>query len=95
MVPAMTTYIPPPGYSAITVPEDHDGRRIHKFLASYTTCPATMLFKLTRKGALRVNQKRIKQDYRVRAGDVITLPGEFCKEAKRASKSKSHGSEVL
>ena len=95
MVPAMTTYIPPPGYSAITVPEDHDGRRIHKFLASYTTCPATMLFKLTRKGALRVNQKRIKQDYRVRAGDVITLPGEFCKETKRASKSKSHEFEVL
>ncbi len=95
MVPAMTTYIPPPGYTAITVPEDHDGRRIHKFLAGHTTCPATMLFKLARKGALRVNQKRIKQDHRVRGGDVITLPGEFCKEAKRASKSKNHGFEML
>lgn len=95
MVPAMTTYIPPPGYTAITVPEDHDGRRIHKFLAAHTTCPATMLFKLARKGALRVNQKRIKQDYRVQAGDVVTLPAEFCKETKRASKSRHHGFEVL
>lgn len=95
MVPAMTTYIPPPGYTAITVPGDHDGRRIHKFLAAHTTCPATMLFKLARKGALRVNQRRIKQDYRVQAGDVITLPAEFCKETKKASKTKNHGFEVL
>lgn len=59
----------------ITVPESHAGRRLDKFLRSQLKgVPATMLFRLMRKGAIRVNGRKCKQDDRISSGDEISLP---------------------
>ncbi|GEM_PF-2745161 len=59
----------------ITVPESHAGRRLDKFLRSQLKgVPATILFRLMRKGAIRVNGRKCKQDDRISSGDEISLP---------------------
>ncbi|WP_119344779.1 RluA family pseudouridine synthase [Facilibium subflavum] len=59
----------------ITVDPDRTGQRIDNFLLSqFTGLPKALIYRWIRKGQLRVNKKRIKQTYRVAAGDFIRIP---------------------
>ncbi|MGX1766970.1 RluA family pseudouridine synthase [Dietzia sp. NPDC055343] len=61
--------------AAITVDDEHAGRRLDKFLRSHLKgVPAGLLFELLRKGRLRVNGRRTEQNYRLVKGDVIEVP---------------------
>jgi len=59
----------------VVVDENRDGQRIDNFLmAQYRSIPKTHIYKILRKGEVRVNSKRIKPDYRLQAGDEVRLP---------------------
>jgi 23S rRNA pseudouridine955/2504/2580 synthase len=59
----------------VEVEEAYVGQRIDNFLMTYLkTLPKTRLYRLLRKGEVRVNKKRIEPSYRLQAGDLIRLP---------------------
>lgn len=61
--------------SFLTVSSDDSGQRIDNYLISRLKgMPKSHLYRLLRKGEIRVNKKRIAPDYRVVAEDLIRLP---------------------
>ncbi|WP_408606305.1 RluA family pseudouridine synthase [Gilvimarinus polysaccharolyticus] len=57
------------------VDADQSGQRIDNYLvARLKGVPRTHVYKLLRKGEVRVNKGRIRADYRLQAGDVVRLP---------------------
>ena len=59
----------------VEVPAAHEGRRLDKYLrAQLKGVPASLLFRLLRKGRLRVNGARAQPNYRLVAGDRLELP---------------------
>lgn len=61
--------------SFITVQRDEDGQRIDNYLITRLKgMPKSHLYRLLRKGEIRVNKKRISPDYRTVEGDQIRLP---------------------
>lgn len=59
----------------ITVSEEHAERRLDKFLRSRLKgVPAGLIFRLLRKGAVRVDGRRVRPDHRLAAGAVISVP---------------------
>ncbi len=53
----------------------HEGQRIDNFLLSHLKgVPKTHIYRLLRKGEIRVNKGRIKPTYRIAVGDCIRLP---------------------
>jgi len=59
----------------ITVGEDDAGSRLDKFLARhYPEVARTRLFRIVRKGEVRVNGKRAGIDTRLALGDEVRLP---------------------
>lgn len=59
----------------ISVPTEVAGQRIDNFLINRLKgMPKTHIYRILRKGEVRVNKKRIKPTYRVQTGDQIRLP---------------------
>lgn len=73
------------------VPEAYEGQRIDNFLINRLKgVPKSHIYKLLRKGEVRVNKKRISAFYRLMLGDAVRLPPLFLAEkAKMAPPSKS------
>ena len=60
---------------AITVDESASGQRIDNFLAAYLKgVPRTRIYRLLRRGEVRVNRGRVRQHYRLVPGDVVRIP---------------------
>jgi 23S rRNA pseudouridine955/2504/2580 synthase len=58
-----------------TVTNDALGQRLDNFLMSRLKgLPKSRLYRIIRKGELRINKKRVKPDYRLQEGDVIRVP---------------------
>src|SRR6204780_5721266 len=58
-----------------TVTADEAGQRIDNFLMRhFKTVPRTRVYRLLRKGEVRVNRKRVDAEYRLVAGDEVRLP---------------------
>jgi 23S rRNA pseudouridine955/2504/2580 synthase len=59
----------------ITLTNDHSGQRLDNFLMSRLKgLPKSRLYRIIRKGELRINKKRVKPDYRLQEGDIIRIP---------------------
>ncbi len=59
----------------VTVTTDHVGQRLDNYLLSKLKgLPKSRLYRIVRKGEVRINKKRIKPDYRLQEGDIIRLP---------------------
>ncbi|MEJ2391452.1 MAG: RluA family pseudouridine synthase [Gammaproteobacteria bacterium] len=59
----------------VTVGPEQGGQRIDNFLTRHLKgVPKTLIYRILRKGEVRVNKGRIKPDYRVQAGDEIRIP---------------------
>lgn len=57
-----------------TVTEDDDGQRIDNYLLkTLKGVPKSMIYRLLRKGEIRVNKKRTKPDYKLKNEDVIRV----------------------
>lgn len=67
-----------PKVQFIQVSLDHAGRRIDNYLINKLKgLPKSHLYQLMRKGEIRVNKKRIKPDYKLKAGDEIRIAPIF------------------
>lgn len=59
----------------LEVTEDSAGQRIDNFLcARLKGVPRTRIYRIIRKGEVRVNKGRIKADYKLQPGDVVRIP---------------------
>lgn len=59
----------------ITIAADRSGQRLDNFLfAQFRQLPKSRIYKMMRKGEVRVNGGRVKQAYRIQAGDRLRLP---------------------
>ncbi len=58
-----------------TVSADEAGQRIDNFLMRhFKTVPRSRVYRLLRKGEVRVNRKRVEAEYRIQEGDEVRLP---------------------
>ncbi|EIW89984.1 23S rRNA pseudouridylate synthase [Alishewanella agri BL06] len=59
----------------IEIEDDFIGQRIDNFLiARLRGVPKSVIYRVLRKGEVRVNKKRIKPDYKLEQGDVVRVP---------------------
>ncbi|MGL4680119.1 MAG: 23S rRNA pseudouridine(955/2504/2580) synthase RluC [Plesiomonas shigelloides] len=59
----------------LTVADDEAGQRIDKYLRTRLKgVPKSLLYRILRKGEVRVNKKRIKPEYKLQAGDEVRVP---------------------
>jgi 23S rRNA pseudouridine955/2504/2580 synthase len=58
-----------------TITADEAGQRIDNFLIRhFKSVPRSRVYRLLRKGEVRVNRKRIDAEYRIQEGDEVRLP---------------------
>lgn len=63
------------GVHFITIDEDQSGQRIDNFLrTALKGAPKSLIYRVLRKGEVRVNRKRTRPDYKLQAGDLIRIP---------------------
>jgi 23S rRNA pseudouridine955/2504/2580 synthase len=64
------------GVHYVEIDEGHLGQRIDNFLLGYfgRTVPRTLIYRILRKGEVRVNKKRIRPDHRLEIGDRVRVP---------------------
>ena len=64
-----------PGVQWVEIDQERAGQRIDNFLITHLKgVPRTLVYRILRKGEVRVNKGRIKADYRLQAGDLIRIP---------------------
>jgi len=59
----------------ITIEPGYEGQRIDNYLINALKgIPRTHIYRIVRKGEVRVNKGRIKANYRLKVGDVVRVP---------------------
>ena len=59
----------------ISISSEHAGRRIDNFLMTIlSNIPKSNIYKIIRKGEVRVNSKRIKPSFKLSEGDLVRIP---------------------
>ena len=70
-----TTPSPTSGVQMLEVAPELAGQRIDNFLRTQLKgVPKTLIYRILRKGEVRVNKGRIKPEYKLQAGDVVRVP---------------------
>ncbi|WP_028115162.1 23S rRNA pseudouridine(955/2504/2580) synthase RluC [Ferrimonas senticii] len=65
---------PSPQVQWVTITDDHAGQRIDNFLITFLKgVPKSLIYRLLRKGEVRVNKKRIKPEYKLADGDQLRI----------------------
>lgn len=63
------------GVQFFTISEDEAGQRLDNFLlAKLKGVPKSLIYRIVRKGEVRVNKGRIKPDYKLQAEDIVRVP---------------------
>ncbi len=75
----------PPGSKSLvkfyTISADEEGQRIDNFLLNKLKgVPRTRIYRIVRKGEVRVNKKRIDPSYKLQEGDLVRVPPMFLEE---------------
>jgi 23S rRNA pseudouridine955/2504/2580 synthase len=73
----MTTPTSPanPGVRMLQVEAEDAGQRIDNFLMRHLKgAPRSLIYRILRRGEVRVNKGRIKPEYRIQAGDQVRVP---------------------
>ncbi|MGL5286612.1 MAG: pseudouridine synthase, partial [Aeromonas sp.] len=59
----------------LTIEAEHEGQRIDNFLKTQLKgVPKSLIYRILRKGEVRVNKKRIKPEYKLEIGDEVRVP---------------------
>lgn len=59
----------------LTIEAEHEGQRIDNFLKTQLKgVPKSLIYRILRKGEVRVNKKRIKPEYKLCTGDEVRVP---------------------
>lgn len=57
------------------IDEDHHGQRIDNYLFTQLKgVPKSRVYRILRKGEIRVNKKRVKAEYKLQSGDNLRIP---------------------
>ena len=76
------------GVRKVVVAADDAGQRIDNYVQRVSGgLPRSRLYRIIRKGELRVNGKRVKPEYRVQPDDIVRLPPMFVAEKTEAAAS--------
>ncbi|HRE31924.1 MAG TPA: S4 domain-containing protein, partial [Candidatus Berkiella sp.] len=79
----------------IVVTENHAGQRVDNFLFTLLRgIPKSKLYRIIRKGELRVNKKRVDVSYRLVNGDTVRIP-PLRYEEKQVPVKPSPGTKTL
>ncbi|MCU4674786.1 23S rRNA pseudouridine(955/2504/2580) synthase RluC [Catenovulum sp. 2E275] len=71
--------------SFLDIDEDNSGQRIDNWLKrELKGVPTSLIYRILRKGEVRVNKKRIKPEYKLQAGDVLRIPPIHLDQKKEA-----------
>ncbi|MFT5781298.1 MAG: 23S rRNA pseudouridine955/2504/2580 synthase [Pseudomonas sp.] len=71
----ITTTSPITAVQLLEVAPELAGQRIDNFLRTHLKgVPKTLIYRILRKGEVRVNKGRIKPEYKLQAGDIIRVP---------------------
>ncbi|OSO72008.1 23S rRNA pseudouridine(955/2504/2580) synthase, partial [Stutzerimonas stutzeri] len=63
------------GVQILEVAPELAGQRIDNFLRTQLRgVPKTLIYRILRKGEVRVNKGRIKPEYKLQAGDLVRVP---------------------
>lgn len=64
-----------PKVQFVEIDEVHEGQRIDNFLITKLKgVPKSVIYRILRKGEVRVNKGRIKQTYKLITGDIVRIP---------------------
>ena len=64
------------------VESDYEGQRLDNFLITRIKgAPKSLIYRIIRKGEVRVNKGRSKPDYKIQTGDIVRIPPVRLKEA--------------
>jgi 23S rRNA pseudouridine955/2504/2580 synthase len=64
-----------PSVKMVAIAADEAGQRIDNFLRTQLKgVPKSMIYRILRKGEVRVNKKRVKPEYKLEAGDEVRIP---------------------
>lgn len=59
----------------VDIDDDMAGQRIDNFLRNHLkNIPKSVVYRIVRKGEVRVNKKRVKAEYKLQAGDLVRIP---------------------
>jgi 23S rRNA pseudouridine955/2504/2580 synthase len=79
-----------------TITEQEAGQRIDNLLMRhFKTVPRSRVYRLLRKGEVRVNRKRVDAEYRVAAGDEVRLPPVRIDRSSEPGRPSSSLQELL
>ncbi|MCK5668788.1 MAG: RluA family pseudouridine synthase [Gammaproteobacteria bacterium] len=82
--------------SFLTVDGEHADRRLDNFLIGhFGSIPKTRIYQMIRKGEVRVNKGRIKQNYRLQTGDTVRIPPVHLKPRENSSRPPERLSELI
>lgn len=80
----------------VTITEDNDGQRVDNFLlAQLRGVPKSIIYRIVRKGEVRVNKGRVKPDTRLKVGDQLRIPPVIRKEKAEKVKPGSRVQNVV
>ena len=69
--------------TTVEVSDRHSNQRLDNFLIAQLEClPRTRIYRIIRKGEVRVNGKRRKPEYRLQTGDLVRIPPVFTGQAQ-------------
>ncbi|ACT06469.1 pseudouridine synthase, RluA family [Dickeya chrysanthemi Ech1591] len=79
-----------PTVQFLTISAEEAGQRIDNFLRTQLKgVPKSMIYRILRKGEVRVNKKRIKPEYKLQDGDEVRIPPVRQSEREEAAVSAS------
>ena len=77
----------PPKVQFVEISADHAGQRIDNYLMwQLHGVPKSKIYRIVRKGEVRVNKGRIKPEYRLKEGDMVRIPPVHQAEKKEPGK---------
>jgi 23S rRNA pseudouridine955/2504/2580 synthase len=76
-----------PKVQIVEISAEESGQRIDNYLmCQLKGVPKSLVYRIVRKGEVRVNKGRIKPDYRLKAGDMVRIPPVRQAEKKAPAK---------
>ncbi len=79
-----------------TISAEEAGQRIDNFLMRhFSRVPRSRVYRLLRKGEVRVNRKRVDAEYRIAAGDEVRLPPVHIDHSEEPGRPSSRLQELI
>lgn len=80
----------------VNVSREYENQRIDNYLINKLKgLPKTRIYRLLRKGEVRVNKKRVQPTYRLKAGDIVRLPPVYLDEKAKFVPPSSQTRQLL